>query len=76
MRSFKSRAVRQFRHNTDNSPSIRAPAQGFVCAYDIDVTDAEIERLQAEADLAHQLIAQLNVVLRRCGYTIERNGTG
>lgn len=44
---FKQRAIRQFRHNTDNSLSVSSPAEGFVFAYDQKETDREIARLEA-----------------------------
>ena len=38
-------AMRQFRHNFDNSTSLFNPEEGFVCAYDREVTNRIVEDL-------------------------------
>ena len=42
------RALRQYRHNTDNSPSLESPEHGFVCGFDYDEVITVVEALQAE----------------------------
>jgi len=41
-------AIRQYRHNTDNSPDLYHPKDGFACGFDYDETIAIVEKLQAE----------------------------
>lgn len=43
-------AARQFRHNSDNSPDIFNPKEGFVVAYDKDEIDDLVSGLQSEVE--------------------------
>lgn len=47
---LKIQATRQYRHNDDNSPDQFSPRQGFVIAYDKDIIDKGLEKLQAKLD--------------------------
>ena len=41
-------ALRQYRHNSDNSPSLLDPEEGFVAAFDYDNTLAIVATLQSD----------------------------
>ena len=41
-------ALRQYRHNTDNSGSLTEPEKGFVIAFDYEETCAAFAELEAE----------------------------
>ena len=43
-------ALRQYRHNTDNSPDLFNPKDGFVCAFDYDETLKVVTALQSRAE--------------------------
>lgn len=45
--SWKNVCARQYRHNSDNSPSISHPKDGFVIAYDEKETDLIVAYLQS-----------------------------
>jgi len=45
-------ALRQYRHNSDNSPSLIDPEQGFVCAFDYDETLKVVATLLTRAEKA------------------------
>ena len=48
-------ALRQYRHNTDNSPSLVSPEHGFVCGFDYDEVITVVEALQAENKALREL---------------------
>ena len=41
-------ALRQYRHNTDNSPNINHPENGFVTGFDYDETVVVVKRLEQQ----------------------------
>ena len=47
---LKCQATRQFRHNTDNSPDVFKPEDGFVIAYDKGLIDAGLQELEARSN--------------------------
>ena len=51
-------ALRQYRHNTDNSPNINHPENGFVTGFDYDETVVVVKRLE-------QQLAELREALTR-----------
>ena len=47
-------AIRQFRHNDDNSPDVFHPEKGFVVAYDKDIVDKYVDGMEAQLDEANE----------------------
>lgn len=52
-------ALRQFRHNNDNTGSITRPEQGFVFAYDRDETEGLVASLEKKLEQAEARCAEL-----------------
>ena len=57
-------ALRQYRHNTDNSPNINHPENGFVTGFDYDETVVVVKRLE-------QQLAELREVTRELANDVE-----
>lgn len=56
-------ALRQYRHNTDNSPNINHPENGFVTGFDYDETVVVVKRLERQlADLLEAVLAYVGPV--------------
>jgi len=53
-------ALRQFRHNNDNTGSITRPEQGFVFAYDRDETEGLVASLEKKLEQAEARCAELH----------------
>lgn len=52
-------ALRQFRHNNDNTGPIASPEQGFVFAYDRDETEGLVASLEKKLEQAEARCAEL-----------------
>lgn len=52
-------AIRQYRHNYDNSESLFHPKEGFVFAYDIEITKKIVDDLEATIQSQSEQIAEL-----------------
>jgi hypothetical protein len=57
-------ALRQFRHNNDNTGSIARPEQGFVFAYDRDETEGLVASLEKKLEQAEARCAELEEALK------------
>lgn len=51
-----TQALRQYRHNSDNSPSLCDPDQGFVFAYDKENIDRMVTNVYPHVEEVHDLI--------------------
>mgnify|MGYP006315846765 CR=1 FL=1 len=56
-------ALRQYRHNSDNSPSLLDPEEGFVAAFDYDNTLAIVATLQSDLAAASAELARAKPAL-------------
>lgn len=54
-------AIRQYRHNYDNSESLFHPKEGFVFAYDIEITKKIVDDLEATIQSQSEQITELTV---------------
>ena len=64
-------ALRQYRHNTDNSPNINHPENGFVTGFDYDETVVVVKRLERQlAEIREAALAE--VARQRHQYAILR----
>ena len=59
IKGLKNIATRQYRHNTDNSPDMFNPQEGFVIAYDKEAIDTALESWQAATALQAERVAAL-----------------
>ena len=64
-------ALRQYRHNSDNSPSLLDPEEGFVAAFDYDNTLAIVATLQSDLAAAKERESDLHRLLRAQSGLIE-----
>lgn len=67
-------ALRQFRHNTDNSGSLANPEQGFVTAYDKREVDTLVSDMEANLPFNGLTPAQaerLHYLIEECGEVIH-----
>lgn len=70
-------ALRQFRHNTDNSGSLVNPEQGFVTAYDKREVDTLVSDMEANLPFNELTPAQaerLHYLIEECGEVIHAAG--
>ena len=65
-------ALRQFRHNNDNTGSITRPEQGFVFAYDRDETEGLVASLEKKLEQAEARCAELEEFAAFSQLTAER----
>ena len=52
-------ALRQYRHNTDNSPNINHPENGFVTGFDYDETVVVVKRLEQQLTELREALEKL-----------------
>lgn len=57
-------ALRQYRHNTDNSPNINHPENGFVTGFDYDETVVVVKRLEQQLAALRELLSLIRDDLR------------
>ena len=54
-------ALKQYRYNNDNSPSIFHPASGFVYAYDSHTVDKALKELEETIPTAYEPQGQIDI---------------